>query len=236
MIPTFGTEDDAPPATLAERIDDALIRLDEYRRHPRTVAAAVLVALCALGAGWWVARPPPARSVEDLIPNVSLTPTSFLAQSTEPLVVHVVGEVASPGVFTLPAGSRILDAVAAAGGATDQADLQRINLAAGLSDGVQIRLPKTGENTESLPLIVGGQSSGATGGVGGVGLNSAKVNINLASPAELEVLVGVGPALATAIVAHREKNGPFASAEGLLDVRGIGPAKLEAMVDQMVVR
>ena len=232
MLPTFRTDDDAPPATLAERIDDALIRLDEYRRNPRTVAVAVLVALCALGVGWWIARPPPPRPVEDLIPNVSLTPTSFPSQANEPLIVHVVGEVASPGVFTLPAGSRILDAVEAAGGATDQADLQRINLAAGLSDGAQIRLPKIGENAESLPLVVGG----AGGGLGGDEPASGLVNINLASAAEMEVLVGVGPALAAAIVDHRDKNGPFPSAERLLDVRGIGPAKLETMIEQVAVR
>ncbi len=131
-----------------------------------------------------------------------------------------------------PAGARILDAVEAAGGATDEADLQRINLAAGLSDGAQIRLPKIGENTESLPLVVGGDS----GGLEGDGPGSGLVNINLASAAEMEALLGVGPALAAAIVEHREKNGPFASAESLLDVRGIGPAKLEAMIEQVAVR
>ncbi len=229
MLPTFGPDDDLPPATLAERIDDALIRLDEYRSRPGATALAVLAIVVLLTGGWWIGRPRSAGPVEDLIPSVALTPTTLGSGLGDPLIVHVVGEVDSPGVFTLPAGSRVLDAVEAAGGPTSEADLQRVNLAAGLSDGVQVRLPKIGETQTEMPAGISGQGVGE-------GSGSGVININLASAAQLEALAGVGPATAKAIVAHRDEHGPFTSADGLLDVSGIGPAKLAAMVDQVSVR
>ncbi len=138
------------------------------------------------------------------------------------VVVHVVGAVPAPGVQRLPAGARVVDAVEAAGGANGDADLARINLAAALVDGQQIYVLRVGEEPPLPPVGTGG-----AGPVAGADDAANPIDINRASATELEDLPGVGPATAEAIIAHREQNGPFASVDDLIDVRGIGDAKLE---------
>ncbi|MGB6056664.1 MAG: ComEA family DNA-binding protein [Microthrixaceae bacterium] len=155
------------------------------------------------------------------------------------IVVHVAGAVLSPGVVTLGADSRVVDAITAAGGLRADADPDRVNLAEPLSDGVRIVVPAVGEDAipDAVQLKMP-QSSGATGGAGGGGAGStpaALVNLNTATAAELEELPGVGPATSAAIIAKREKDGPFRSVDSLLDVRGIGEAKLEGLRDLVTV-
>jgi comEA protein len=154
----------------------------------------------------------------------------------EPLrvAVHVVGAVQQPGVYHLAAGSRGDDAVRLAGGATSQADLKRVNLAAMLVDGQQLWIPRIGEripqNTlpNTLPIMSPNAVSGAGAPPNAVPSNGvpALVDINQATVADLDRLPGIGPSTARAIVDHRTRNGPFASVDDLLAVRGIGPAKL----------
>jgi competence protein ComEA len=157
--------------------------------------------------------------------------------SSAEVVVHVVGAVAAPGVQRLPTGSRVVDAVEAAGGAAPDADLSRVNLAAVLADGQQVVVLRPGE---APPAVIGAGPSGGTGaaddasGAAGAG-NGAPVDVNRASAAELEELPGVGPATAEAIIAHREQSGPFATVDDLLDVRGIGEAKLEQLRHRVTV-
>lgn len=137
--------------------------------------------------------------------------------------VHVVGEVASPGVVAMPAGARVADAVTAAGGALPGADLTALNLAAVVQDGAQIRVPAPGEE----PVA----AEAAGGGAGGGGAAGGAVDVNAAGAAELQTLPGIGPVLAERIVAWREAHGPFASVDALLDVSGIGPAVLGQIRD-----
>ena len=147
------------------------------------------------------------------------------------VVVHVTGAVSSPGVVTLPPGSRVTDAINAVGGASADADTEQLNLARVLGDGEQVRVPHAGEQLvapDPGPSPPGGASGGSTPG-GGV------VNINTAGAAELEALPGIGPALAARIVEYRDGHGPFASVDDLTDVPGIGPAKLEALRSQATV-
>lgn len=169
-------------------------------------------------------------------PNASHSlPANAIEQSATPepggqpsqLVVHVAGAVQAAGVQRLPAGARIVDAVDAAGGAASDADLARINLAAPVEDGQQVYVPRVGED---LSHATGVGANGAAGADAG-GL----VNVNAASADELEALPGVGPVTAEAIVAHREENGPFGSVDELVDVRGIGDAKLESLRDHATV-
>jgi competence protein ComEA len=225
--------------------------------------ALVVVAVVAL-VGWRVLAPPPAPPELELplaepaaqgvaaadapvgAPDGQPTAVPTGAQggggseggpgstavSTE-VVVHVVGAVAAPGVQRLPTGSRVIDAVEAAGGAAADADLSRVNLAAVLADGQQVVVLRPGE---APPAAAGAGPSGpgAADGAAGDG-DGALVDINRASAAELEELPGVGPATAEAIIAHRDQNGPFASVDDLLDVRGIGEAKLEQLRDRATV-
>ena len=154
------------------------------------------------------------------------------------IVVHVAGEVNVPGVYSLAAGSRMVDALDAAGGPTNRADLEVINLATPITDATQIYVPARNQTARPTfrrpqPGVNGGVNSGATGQTddqqGGV------ININRASAAELEQLPGVGPATAQAIIDYRTSNGPFATPEDLLEVKGIGPAKFASMRNKVGV-
>ena len=158
--------------------------------------------------------------------------------STEPtqLVVHASGAVASPGVYRLPVGARVDDLVRAAGGLTADGDGDRVNLAALLSDGERVWVPRRGETDAPVVVAGGGTGSapgagGPTGGtgtsVGGATDGGPLVDLNTATAADLETLPGVGPATAAAILAYRDQNGPFRAVDDLIEVRGIGEAKLE---------
>lgn len=141
----------------------------------------------------------------------------------EVVVLHVHGAVGEPGIVELPLGSRVVDAIAAARGPTDDADLGAVNLARVVADGEQLYVPRVGE---APPPAAGG----ATGPDA-----SGRVNINTADAAALETLAGVGPALAARIIAWREQNGPFRSVDELTAVSGIGPKTLDGMRDQVTV-
>jgi competence protein ComEA len=155
-------------------------------------------------------------------------------------MVYVSGEVVKPGVYVLTSAARVIDALLAAGGATNQADLVVVNLAAPLVDAAQVFIPRIGTTPRvTLPrphaginLPTSGTSAGAGAGAGaGGGATSAAgiVDINIATLSDLDALPGVGPSTAQAIIDYRVANGPYASIEGLLNVRGIGPSKLAAM-------
>lgn len=167
------------------------------------VAAAVLL-VAGLG-GWWFGgtpEPPPPLRVTATVPSGTVT-------------VHVAGEVADPGLVEVAAGSRVADAVAAAGGLLAAADPTGLNLAAPVVDGQQVVVHGVGD-------VV------ATGAPG-------PVHLNTATAADLEAVPGVGPVLAARIIEFRQSNGPFVVVEDLLDVAGIGEAKLAAMRDAVVV-
>jgi len=139
------------------------------------------------------------------------------------VAVHAAGAFARPGLYELPAGSRVAHLVEAAGGPTADAMLDALNLAARLNDGERIYLPKVGE---APPPAVGAASGAASsGGAAGDGL----VDLNTATLEQLDALPGVGPATAEAILEYRREKGKFRSVEELLEVRGIGEAKLAAL-------
>jgi competence protein ComEA len=135
------------------------------------------------------------------------------------VVVHVVGAVRRPGLYQLPAGSRVADALEQAGGAAPAADVALVNLAAPLADGQQVVVPSR--------AAAGSGSSGAAGESGGGG----PVHLNTASVAELDELPGIGPITAQKIVDYREKHGAFSSVEDLDAIPGVGAAKIEQLRD-----
>jgi competence protein ComEA len=149
------------------------------------------------------------------------------------LVVQAAGAVTRPGVYRLPAGARVTDLIVQAGGPSAGADLDVVPLAAPLADGQRVYVPVAGE---AVPPVVGavgpaspaqGAVQGATGGPSGE--QAGPVNLNTATADELDELPGVGPSTAAAIIAHRDEHGPFGTVEELLDVRGIGPARLDEL-------
>lgn len=146
------------------------------------------------------------------------------------ILVHAAGAVVHPGVYSVATEARVSDLLAAAGGPSPEADLDRVNLAAPLADGSRIYVPERGEDPP--PVIAGESPTGSSGG-GAAPDPGQAVNINTATAIQLEALPGVGPATAAAIVEHRERHGPFASVEDLIEVRGIGEAKLAALRDRV---
>ncbi len=180
-------------------------------KHAAVAAGAVLIAV----GGWALTRGDPPGPEEVTWEHVA-DPTEVAGV----VVVSVVGEVENPGLITLNEGSRIADALQIAR-PLPHADLIALNQAQLLVDGTQIHVQAIG-----APPVPG--AGGASPSPGGISLNSATAQ-------ELTALPGVGEATAAAIVAHREANGPFTSVEQLMDVRGIGPAKFEAMRDQLAL-
>jgi len=146
------------------------------------------------------------------------------------LVLHVHGAVIEPGLVELPAGARVVDAIAAARGPTDDAELGAVNLARLVADGEQLYVPRVGE----VPPPGAG---GVAGGVAGAGPGAAGtlVNLNTADAIALESLPGIGPALASRIIAWREQNGGFRAVDELLAVSGIGEKTLAGFRDQVTV-
>lgn len=233
--------------------------------------AVVLVAVCA--GGWWLLRPP-APALEMLVPVVATVgsnelsgvspgsgaPDGPVTGTTVPpreVRVHVAGAVKRPGVYSLPADARIVDAVRAAGGSTVSADLERINLAQSVLDAEQIFVPRRGTSRTattvaprhrprrtspasstpvSAPGAISPESSQPSSGSSGAPVGPAgKVNLNTATTEELDTLPGVGPATARAIVSYRTRRGPFAKVEDLLNIDGIGPKKLESLKAHVVL-
>jgi competence protein ComEA len=226
-----------PPRTWRERVD-ALA--DATGVTPTRLVAGALAVAVAAAVGWWLLRPPPAPS-ELSIPYASTTvapgagPQSTVegaagaTSTTVPteVVVHVAGAVVRPGVHTLPVGARVVDAVDAAGGLSAAADQTRVNLAALVSDGERVYVPTVGEQPPPPVASGAGEPRDNAGEAGGV--EGAPIDINTATEADLEELPGVGPATAAAIIEHRQSIGGFTSIDQLLDVRGIGEAKLEQL-------
>lgn len=190
------------------------------RARPRlrlSIGAAVVLALVVLSAavGLGIVRGQTAP-----IATVPLEQSSSAAQPSGELYVHVLGEVVHPGLYILNLDARLVDALAAAGGTTDTADLQSVNLARTLSDGEQIIVPPIGA------VSANEASPGVTPSVG-----DALVDLNTADQAALESLPRIGPALAERIIAWREENGRFQSVDDLLAVPGIGEKLLEGLRD-----
>ncbi|MGH2696666.1 MAG: helix-hairpin-helix domain-containing protein [Actinomycetota bacterium] len=183
---------------------------------------ALLLTIAGLavlgGGGLWYARslPQPVR-----IRAPTPAPTISAAPST--VLVHVAGWVRRPGVYELHEGDRVVDAIQAAGGARRGADLGALNLAAVLVDAQQVLVPKTGEAQPAAGTVPGSEAP------------QQLVNVNTASPTELEELPGIGPVLAEAIVSYREEHGPFTSVDQLEDVSGIGPVTLGEIRDLVTV-
>ncbi|MEU2199056.1 ComEA family DNA-binding protein [Isoptericola sp. NPDC019482] len=157
-------------------------------------------------------------------------PEAVPAPAPGTVVVHVVGEVREPGLVTVPSGARVADAVAAAGGTTRRADAAALNLARAVVDGEQIRVPRPGEQVSSADGAPEGAGEDGTGGGSDASAGGA-VNLNSAGAADLEVLPGIGPALAERIVTWRDENGPFTSVDELDEVSGIGPSVLGQVRD-----
>jgi competence protein ComEA len=178
------------------------------------VAYGVVCGLISAGLLLLIARPRQGKSIE--LPPI---PTPAF------LVVHVAGAVKQPGIYSLAPGSRVLDAIQAAGGISDVGDPSLINLAAFLEDGGRVYIPPKGTTILMTP------------GIGSLTPTPVMfpVNINTASQAELEALPGIGPVTAQVILTYRQLNGAFTSIEAIQDVDGIGPVTYEKIKNLITI-
>ena len=160
-------------------------------------------------------------------------PVSLLPPPTPlPLGVHVGGSIVQPGLYSLPPGSRVQDAIQAAGGLLPEADSQALNLAAYVQDGEKLWVPP--KALTPLPLPPGSTPAALASQPAATG-SSGLVNINTASLAELDTLPGIGSVIAQRIIDYRTKNGPFAKIEDIQKVSGIGPVTYAKLKDLITV-
>ncbi len=197
--------DDAPVVAL-RRIDAAHLRV----LVTIAVAAGVLLT-------WWLLSERPRTSSPEPVGLSAEAPPPTPTPSAE-LVVDVAGKVKHPGIVTLPAGSRVHEAIAEAGGVRGKVDTATLNMARVLVDGEQILV-----GVEPVP---GDPASGGTSA-------GARISLGTATLEQLDTLPGIGPVTAQAILDHRSEHGPFASVDDLLDVKGIGEATLADIRDQV---
>jgi competence protein ComEA len=189
------------------------------------VGLVALLAVTLGGAGLWYVRSLP-RPVE--VATAPSGGTAFAQASASPspevvVLVDVAGWVRRPGVYEFTEGARVIDAIDAAGGARSGALLEALNLAAPLTDGTQILVPREGQEGVAPAPVTGGAVAGGL------------VNVNSAIATELEELPGIGEVIAQRIIDYRTENGPFATVDELLDVSGIGDAILESIRELVTV-
>jgi competence protein ComEA len=234
------------PRPVAAGPSDFSERVRALRGDARVGAAVLACVAIAAGVAWFRAgiapsAPKPSASSSasttfDAVPTTT-EPAVTTSTGAAAIVVDVVGAVRAPGVVSLSADARIIDAIRAAGGATARADLARLNLAAKLDDGTRIAVPVVGQPAPAEdPTAVSGAADAAAGGdastpSGGDG----PIDVNTATADRLEALPGIGPTLAAAIVQERERNGPFRSVDDLNRVPGIGPGRLAQLHDLVSV-
>lgn len=196
--------------------------LEGARRRWRELLAGLLLLGSLGGLAFWL-RPQPAPPLAVLTPTPRPT-----ASPAPPLTVHVTGAVAGPGVYRLPPGSRAEQAVAEAGGFTEEADPSSLNLAAPLVDGQQVVV------RSRLRTPAAAEPAAAAGGLTQPG-PGAKLNLNQASAADLDQLPGIGAVLAQRIVERRQRLGPFRSIEQLRDEKLVPAATFERIKDLITV-
>jgi competence protein ComEA len=187
-----------------------------------------LVALLAVtlgGAGLWYIRSLPRPVEVAAVPSggTASAPASASPSPEVVVLVDVAGWVRRPGVYEFTEGARVIDAIDAAGGARSGAVLEALNLAAPLTDGTQILVPREGQEGVAPAPVTGGAVAGGL------------INVNSAIATELEELPGIGEVIAQRIIDYRTENGPFATVDELLDVSGIGDAILESIRELVTV-
>ncbi|KAA1399966.1 helix-hairpin-helix domain-containing protein [Aeromicrobium ginsengisoli] len=217
-------------AQLAASFDAELPPADEPEQErvrralelPHAKVLATIAVAASVLLVWWLlsGRPKTTEPAAPLAFGTSTAPAGAAKTPEAELIIDVVGKVRKPGIVTVPKGSRVYQAIEAAGGLKGRVDTASLNMARVLDDGEQILV---GIEPVAAPAASGPAGSGGPAG--------GKVNLNTATAEQLDMLPGVGPVTAQAILAWRDENGRFGSVEDLLDVKGIGDATLAELRD-----
>ena len=222
----------------------------EKSKNPRSISllsiALILSAICATFLYTKKQKNEIISEIysEDNLEDAEIKEMAVLEK--EKIIIHIDGEVNNPGVYELEKEARIDDAIEVAGGLTSLADLEEINLAYKISDGVKISIPKKEEakvvkKTTVSKKVVSNTTAGITKSedvstsIAAGSISSGKINLNTASISQLDTLDGIGPATAQKIIEYREKNGGFNSIDELKSVNGIGNAKFNKIKDSIEI-
>jgi len=231
---------DGPLTRLTDRVRD-------WRADARFGVVVLVVIALVAGIVWYRIGVGGASAGESTVPPRAVTTTAAAVRASgdatpsttakgapATIAVHVAGAVTHPGVVELRAGARVIDAVEAVGGALADGDLDRLNLAAKVSDGQRVYVAKAGQ---ADPGVTSDPSAAATSGGAGTGSTDpgAKVNLNTATEAQLEELPGIGPTYAQSIIAERQRRGGFKSVNDLRSVRGIGDKRFAELAPLVTV-
>jgi competence protein ComEA len=203
-------------------------RLFVYVALGMVVLAVGVLAVLTMGRGGSGSGEPltvvdqgSGTSLDAIVGVSSSTTTTTVPVRT--IFVQVAGAVRRPGVYEMTEGARVFQAIEEAGGFIEAADQQAVTLAAQVTDGCRVYVPREGETTTTaVATVTGGTSANGPGGSGPVSLNSATLE-------QLDALPGIGPSTAQKIITYRETKGPFTSVDQLTEVPGIGPSKLEEL-------
>ena len=213
---------------------------------PSRLIAGCIACVVTASVGVWMlvpSGPPVELSVPTVAPGATVGSSPTGDSDVQAVIrVHVAGAVKRPGVYEVRGGARVVDAVTAAGGPVAGADLDAINMAQTVKDAEQVYVPRIAPRTgvrrpepRLRPRRVSVVTTVPSAPASQQGSTAGPVNLNSATAAQLDALPGVGPATARAIITYRSSKGPFARVEDLLNVPGIGPAKLDAMRGMVTV-
>jgi len=192
--------------------------MDDWLTRHKRPAALILLLVIGVGVAMYIWRMPRPGA-----PVMLRSPSPTVAKEIK---VYVTGAVARPGVYALMQGDRVEQALLAAGGVTDEADLERINLSVRVKDEDHIHVPRRAPTPGGANIASEGPTSST----------NTKVNLNTASASELDKLPGIGPVTAARIIEHREKNGPLRSVEDLLELKLVNRSTYEKIKDLVTVR
>lgn len=204
------------------------------RKQKIIIGIAALVVIAGIGIYLFVKN----SQYEEFDMNEVLVNAEEKEYKGDTIIVHITGEVKEPGIIELPSEARIADAIEAAGGVTEGADLDEVNLAFVLSDGQKVYIPNKNEKEvsgEKVYITVGSGNNIIVQDKVEEG-KKQKVNINEAKQEDFEQLPGIGPSIAQRIVEYRDQNGKFTSIDELQEVKGIGEAKFENIKEYVTIK
>ena len=207
--------------------------IENLSKKQRIIIGIIILAVIAGIATYLIIK---NSQYEEFDINEVLVDVDAKEYKEDTIIVHITGEVKEPGVKELPTEARIADAIEAAGGVTENADLDEVNLAFVLSDGQKIYIPNKNEISEGKVYITVESGNNVIIEDKVEGGKKLKVNINEAKQEDFEQLPGIGPSIAKKIIEYREQNGKFTSIDELQEVKGIGESKFENIKEYIMVK
>lgn len=204
------------------------------------IVVAIVIAFGVMYCIYFNAEKNQTDFEENILVENSKTTQEINQTEEELIVIHITGSVKAPGIVKLKEGSRIEDAIQAAGGLTEDADISKVNLAYILEDGTKLKIPSSvdieGLENEDILSKDSGESILEDNEENKTNKTSSTININRATQIDLESLPGIGPSLASKIISYRDQNGKFLKQEDIKNVSGIGDSKYEKIKDYIYVK